>query len=100
GPATTVRLVLPVTEPSAAAIVVVPVAPAVASPPAVTVAAPVFDEFQVTWLVRFCVLASEYLPVAVNCCVPPTVTVGVAGVTAVEVSAGGGGAALAAAASA
>ena len=31
-------------------------------------------------------LESEYVPVAVNCCVPPCPTDGFAGVTAIEVS--------------
>jgi len=80
--------VLPLTELSVAEIVVVPVATAVANPPAFTDATPVFDDTHATWLVRLCVLESEYVPVAVNCCVPPTVTVGFAGVTAIDVSVG------------
>jgi hypothetical protein len=86
GPAATVSPVLPLTDPSVAEIVVVPVATAVARPPAATVATAVFDDAKVTWFVRLCVLPSEYVPVAVNCCVPPTVTVEFAGVTAIEVS--------------
>ena len=39
--------------------VVVPLAAAVASPPVLIVATDAFDEVQVTWLVTFCVLASE-----------------------------------------
>ena len=72
-------VVLPLTAPSVAEIVVVPALTAVASPAAFTVATAVLDDAHVTWLVRFCVLPSEYVPVAVNCCVPPTVTVGFAG---------------------
>src|SRR5215468_12491874 len=86
GPAATVSPVLPLTAPSVAEMVVVPVATAVASPVELIVAAAVFEDAQVTWLVRFCVLPSEYVPVAANCCVPPTVTVGFDGVTAIEVS--------------
>ena len=33
-------------------------------------------------------LPSEYVPVAVNCCVPPTTIVGFAGVIAIELSVG------------
>jgi hypothetical protein len=58
-PATTLSPVLPLTAPSVAEIVAVPVATPVASPPALTVATPVLDDPHVTWLVRFCVLASE-----------------------------------------
>ena len=64
----------------------VPVVIPVASPAAVIVATDVVDEVQVTWLVRFCMLESEYVPVAVNCCVPPCAIDGFAGVTAIEVS--------------
>ena len=95
GPATTVSPVLPLTELSVAEIVVVPVATVVASPPAFTDATPVFDDTHATWLVRLCVLPSEYVPVAVNCCVPPTVMVRFAGVTVIEVSGGCCGVALA-----
>jgi hypothetical protein len=37
----------------------------------VIVATAVFVELHVTKLVRFCVLESLYVPVAVNCCVAP-----------------------------
>ena len=86
GPGETVSPVLPLTELSVAEMVVVPVATAVASPPALIDAAAVFEDAHVTWLVRFCVLESEYVPVAVNCWVAPTVSVAFAGVTAIEVS--------------
>ena len=54
------------------------------------VATVVVAEAQVTWLVMFWVLLSEYVPVAVNCCVPPAWIVGFAGVTAIEFSVGAG----------
>jgi len=57
-----------------------------ANPDAAMVATVVFDEVHVTELVRFCVLASENVPVAVNCCVAPAAIDGFAGVTAIEVS--------------
>ena len=46
----------------------------------------VWLELQVTVVVRFCVLLSEYVPVAVNCSVPVVSMVGFAGVTAIETS--------------
>ncbi len=52
------------------------------------VATPVLEEFHVTVLVRFCVLLSVYVPVAVNCWVLPLGTDGLAGVTAIETNAG------------
>ena len=48
-----------------------------------------FDEVQVAEFVRFFVLPSLYVPVAENCCVPPTRTFAVAGVTAIDVNTGG-----------
>ena len=50
------------------------------------VAAVVFDEAQVTEDVMFCVLLSEYVPVAVNCCVVPLGIEGLAGLTAMDTS--------------
>jgi len=46
----------------------------------------VADELQVTDVVRFCVLPSEYVPLAVNCWVVPATIEGPVGVTASEVS--------------
>jgi len=90
----TVSVVDPFTLPRVALIVVEPEPTLVASPfePAVLliVATPVADELQVTVVVMFCVLLSEYVPVAVNCSVCPCVIVGLAGVTAIEVKVGGG----------
>ena len=39
-------------------------------------------KIQVTWVVRFCVVPSEYVPVAVNRCCVNRGMLGVAGVTA------------------
>jgi len=50
------------------------------------VATAVFKEVHVTELVMFCVLASENVPVAANCCVAPMAIDGFAGVTVIEVS--------------
>ncbi len=55
----TVSKVLPVTPESAAEMVVVPAATAVADPAALMVATLLLDEVHVTWLVRFFVLLSE-----------------------------------------
>jgi succinyl-CoA synthetase alpha subunit len=63
----TVREVVPETPPDAAVIVVEPAAAAEASPLAAIVATPVFDDVQVTEVVRFCVAPFENVPVAANC---------------------------------
>jgi hypothetical protein len=83
-----VSVVLPLTPPKVAEMVVVPAAAVVARPVAPIVATFAFEEVQVTCVVRSCVVASEYVPVAVNCCVAPTDTVGATGVTAMELSVG------------
>ena len=65
--AVTVSVVEPLTLPDVALMVEVPVATAVASPPAVMVATLVVAELHVAVLVRSCWLESVYVPVAVNC---------------------------------
>ena len=55
-----------------------------ATPAAVIVAVAGVPEDHVTELVRFWVLLSLKVPVAVNCCVAPLVKVGFAGVTAID----------------
>jgi hypothetical protein len=87
-PPVTVSVVLPVVPPRAAAMLLLPALTPVASPPALIVAIAVFDELQVTWVVMFCAVLSEYVPVAVNCCVAPTWIAEFAGVTAIEVRIG------------
>src|SRR5215472_10967313 len=83
--AVTVRFVEPLMEPDVAEIVVLPVATPVASPASLPIiATAIFDELQVTELVRFCVLLSLYVPVAVNCWATPLAIEGFAGVTASE----------------
>jgi hypothetical protein len=67
--------------------VLVPTATAVANPPELMVAVAVVPDPQVTDAVRFCVLLSLYVPVAVNCCVSPLAIDGLAGVTAIDWSA-------------
>jgi hypothetical protein len=68
---------------------VVPAATAVAKPLAAIVATLVLEDTQVAVLVRFWVLLSLYVPVAVNWSVPPTTTEGAAAVTAIDVSVAG-----------
>jgi hypothetical protein len=82
----TVSKVEPTTDPDVALMVLVPTATAVANPPLLIVAVAVVPEAQVTDDVKFCVLLSLYVPVAVNCCVRPFVTDGFAGVTAIDCS--------------
>ena len=84
--AVTVSVVEPVTLPLVALIVEVPAFNALARPEALIVAVVVLEDAHVTVLVRFCVVLSLYVPVAVNCCVPPAATDGFAGVTAIELS--------------
>src|SRR6202163_3847378 len=66
--------------------VVEPLAPAVAKPAALIVATVTAEELHVAVLLRFCVVPSLNVPVAVNCCVPPFVTEGFVGVTAMDTS--------------
>jgi hypothetical protein len=82
--AVTVKTVDPTIAPEVALIVLVPTPAPVARPPVVMVAVVVVAEAHVTDAVRFCVLLSLKVPVAVNCCVRPLVTVGFAGVTAID----------------
>src|SRR5580704_3375776 len=72
----------------AARMVVVPSATALAKPAELTVATLGDEELHVTVLVRFWVLPSVYVPVAVNCCVVPVAIEGLAGVTAMEAKTG------------
>lgn len=85
--AVTVRVAEPVTEPDVAVICVVPVAAVSARPRELIDATVVFATPQLTWLVRFCVLPSVNVPIAVNGCELPSATDGVGGVTAMETSA-------------
>jgi hypothetical protein len=85
--AVTVRMVDPLIEPDVAVIVAVP-CPTVAANPVVApilliVAVVGVSEVHCTVEVRFCVLPSVYVPVAVNCSVGPTAIEGVAGVIAI-----------------
>jgi hypothetical protein len=84
----TVSVAKPVTLPEAALIVVAPVATLLARPPLAIVATFGAEEPQLAELVRFCVLPSEYVPVAVNCCCVPNAIEGAAGVTAIDTNTG------------
>jgi len=65
--AVTVSRVLPLTDPEVAVIVEVPTPAPDAKPEALMVATDVVAEVQVTLPVKFCVLLSLNVPVAVNC---------------------------------
>ena len=88
--AVTVSVVLPDTAPSVAEMTVVPTAAELArpcEPPALLmVAVAGVAEAHVAVVVRFWVVASVYVPVAVNCCFKPFAIEGVAGVTPMETS--------------
>lgn len=90
---TMVMVVLPLTEPEVALMEADPVATLVASPcePVLLlmVTTEICDELQLTVAVRFCVLPSVNVPVAVNCCVVPRGVLGSAGVTAMDTSVAG-----------
>jgi hypothetical protein len=66
-----------------------PCALLVAMPEPEIVAAAAFEELHVAELVRFLVLWSLYVPVAVNCWPAPAATEGVPGVTAIETKVAG-----------
>jgi hypothetical protein len=84
--AVTVSNVEPLMDDDVAVIVEVPTPAPEASPAALIVAVAVVPELQVTLDVRFCVVPSLKVPVAVNCWVLPLVIDGFAGVTAIDCS--------------
>jgi hypothetical protein len=89
----TVSVVDPETLPIAAETVVEPAAIEVATPfePAVLlmVATSAVDDIQVTAAVRSCVVASEYIPVALKCCTVPRAMLEFVGVTVMDWSVAG-----------
>ncbi len=85
--AVTVSTVEPLIPLKVALMVDVTVDTAVARPALEIVATELVADAQVTWLVKFCVELSEYVPVAVNCSVSPLGRLGFAGVTAIDSSA-------------
>jgi hypothetical protein len=84
--AVTVSVAVALTLFAVALMVVVPAATAVASPAVLMVATVVFDELHVTPLVSVPVVPSLYVAVAVNCCVPPMVTLGAVGESEIAVT--------------
>jgi hypothetical protein len=82
--AVTVRVVLPEILPEVAVMVAVPAASPVARPLLFTVAADVFEELQVTWVVISWLVPSEYVPEAANWLVFPMGRLGLAGVSDME----------------
>lgn len=80
----TVSVVNPITAPDAAWIVEDPALRAVPLPVVEMVATAGVSDDHITELVRFCVLPSVNVPVAVNCCVAFLASVGFAGVTAID----------------
>ena len=82
--AVTVRVVVSVTVPLVAVMVVVPAATAVSRPLPLTVATDGLDEVQVTCVDISRLVPSEYEPVAANCWVLPAGALGVSGVTDTE----------------
>jgi len=82
--ALTLAEAVPLTEPETALIVTVPRLRAVAKPLTVIDTTLVLDELQVTVPVMSCVVASENVPVAVNCCNVPSGSDALAGETAME----------------
>ncbi len=83
----TVAVVVVVTLPAAAVMVVVPVWAATRLPVALTEAVEVEELDHVTELVRFCVLPSVKVPVAVSCWLVPAARLGLTGVIARELRA-------------
>jgi hypothetical protein len=86
--ASTIRLVVPDIEPNVAVItdVLVTKLTPVARPAVLIVATASVADVQVTSDVISLVVLSEYVPVAVNCCVPALVIDGLAGVIAIDES--------------
>ena len=89
----TVKVAEPERPPDVAVIVVDPAATDVAKPlePAALLMAATLevDEFQVTAVVRSCVVPSEYVPVALNCRVVPLTMLELVGVIAIDTSVAG-----------
>ena len=80
-----VSVVLPDTDPEIAVITDEPTVNTLARPElAFTLATAGVPEVQVTLLVKSALLVSEKVPVAVNCCVTPSGTLGIVGVTAID----------------
>jgi hypothetical protein len=85
----TVSVVTPVSVATCAVITEAPTLLPVARPLALIVATLVLLEVNVAPGVRSCVEPSEYVPVAVNCCVTPFAMIGLVGVTVIRASVAG-----------
>jgi hypothetical protein len=85
--AVTFSVALPDTDPNVAVTTLEPTPTAVASPEVGTIVTTAgVAEIQTTFAVKSAVLVSLKVPVAVNCCVNPLATLGVAGVTVIDSS--------------
>ena len=82
--ATTVRVVVSLTDPTVAVIVVCPAPTVVACPEPLMLATGDEDELHVTPLLKSCVDPSEYVAVAVNCWLMPMASVKSTGVMEIE----------------
>jgi hypothetical protein len=80
----TVNGALPVEDPKAADMVVVPTLTALTRPLTVMEATPLTDDFHVTTPVMSCVVPSENVPTAVNCWATPRAMFAFAGDTAID----------------
>src|SRR5215469_2470965 len=86
--AVTDTVVDPLTPEAVAVILAIPSATGESNPVALTAPTFVLEECQVTVVVRICVVPSEYLPVAENCCVWPRGTWASAGPTEIAFNLG------------
>ena len=84
----TVSVVVALVPVNAAVTVEEPCPIPVASPPLLIVATDGVPEDQVAWLVKSCVLLSEKVPVALNCCADPAVIDAFTGLTAMDTNEG------------
>jgi hypothetical protein len=88
----TVSVAFADTDPDLAVITLEPNATALASPElGLTVATVVVPEVQLTLPVKSAVLLSENVPVALNCCVKPSGSLGALGVTTIDTTTAGVG---------
>ena len=78
---------LPLIDPKAALMVVLPLATLLTRPLPLMLAADTFDDVQITDTEMSCMLLSLKVPVATNCRVVPTLIVKFAGVTAIDIKA-------------
>ena len=84
--ALTVITELPLLPPKLPVIVLVPMFLAAARPLTVIEATAVAEDCHCVTFVMSCLLPSEKLPIAVNCCASPSATVGLTGVIAIAVA--------------